>query len=223
VIPRLILAAAASGSGKTTLTAGLIAALRGRGLAVQPFKAGPDYIDPTYHTLAAGRPCRNLDTWLLPADALRASFRRACRGADLALIEGVMGLFDGWGYETDEGSTTHLSGWLDAPVVVCLNVASLARTAGALALGLARFDPELRVAGFILNAAGSAGHADGCARAIRAATGLPCFGGLPRLDALVIPERRLGLTPTAEAGQWGEFIAAAGAAVSRPNDLDGLL
>lgn len=222
-VPRLVIAGAHSGAGKTTLTAGLIAALRRRGLTVQPFKAGPDYIDPSYHTLASGRPCRNLDTWMLPPAAVTASFARGCREADLAVIEGVMGLFDGFGYDDETGSTAHLAKLLAAPVVLVLNIRSLARSAAALAQGFARFDPDLPLAGFILNHAGGAAHGEGVARAVTGATGLPCFGWLPRDERLHIPERHLGLVPTAEPGRWEAFIAAAADHVARYLDLDALL
>ncbi|NOZ26976.1 MAG: cobyrinate a,c-diamide synthase [Chloroflexi bacterium] len=222
-VPRLVIAGASSGVGKTTLTAGLIAALRRRGMAVQPFKAGPDYIDPSYHTLAAGRPCRNLDTWMLPPAAVRASFLRACRGIDLAVIEGVMGLYDGFGYETEEGSTAHLAKLLDAPVVLMLDAARMARSAGAVALGYLRFDPNLSLAGFIANGVGSASHGQGVAASVERATGLPCFGWLPRLDDLRIPERHLGLVPTAESGRWEAFVDAAAEHVARYVDVGGLV
>lgn len=222
-LPRLVIAGAHSGAGKTTLTAGLIAAWRRRGLVVQPFKAGPDYIDPSYHTLAAGRPCRNLDTWMLPPAAVQASFARGSRGADLAVIEGVMGLFDGFDYDGEVGSTAHLARLLAAPVVLVLNIRSLARSAAALAQGFARFDPDLPLAGFILNHAAGASHGEGVARAVTRATGLPCFGWLPRDERLSIPERHLGLAPTAEPGRWEVFIAAAADHAARYLDLDALL
>ncbi len=222
-LPRLVIAGAHSGAGKTTLTAGLIAAWRRRGLVIQPFKAGPDYIDPSYHTLAAGRACRNLDTWMLPPDAVRASFARGCHGADLAVVEGVMGLFDGFSYDDETGSTAHLAKLLAAPVVLVLNIRSLARSAAALAQGYARFDPDLPLAGFILNYAGGPAHGDGVARSITTATGLPSFGWLPRDERLNIPERHLGLVPTAEPGRWEAFIAAAADHVTRYLDLDALL
>lgn len=218
-VPRLLIAGQSSGVGKTTITLGLIAALRRCGLAVQPFKCGPDYIDPSYHTLAAGRPCRNLDTWMLTPQQMTASFERACSGADIAVIEGVMGLFDGSSYEDEIGSSAHIAKLLGAPVLLVLDIGKLARSAGALALGYQRFDPALRLAGFILNRAGSASHAEGCAAAIGAATGLPTPGWLPKGSQLHIPERHLGLIPTGERGTLDELIARAADAIETGFDL----
>jgi len=222
-IPRLVIAGAYSGVGKTTLTAGLIAALCRQGMVVQPFKAGPDYIDPTYHALASGRPCRNLDTWMLPPGAVRATFVRACRGVDCAIIEGVMGLYDGFAYDEDDGSTAHLAKLLAAPVVLVLDAARMARSAGALALGYQRFDPDVPLVGFVVNRVGGSSHGQGVARAIERATGLPCFGWLPRLDDLRIPERHLGLVPTAEPGRWEAFINAAADHVAEHLDVNAML
>lgn len=221
--PRVVIAGTHSGVGKTTLTAGLIAALRQRGLTIQPFKAGPDYIDPTYHTLAAGRTCRNLDTWMLSPEAVQAAFVRGCQGADIAIIEGVMGLYDGFGYEDEIGSTAHLAKLLKAPVILTLDASHMARSAGAVALGFARLDPALRLAGFIVNQVAGLAHGQGVVDAVTKATGLPCLGWLPRAESLQIPERHLGLIPTAEPGRWQSFIAAAAELVSRHLDLDGLL
>lgn len=220
---RLVIAGASSGVGKTTIVAGLIAALRDRGLSVQPFKVGPDYIDPTYHSLAAGRPCRNLDSWLLPEPAVVASYRRGSRGADVAAIEGVMGLHDGRKYDDDTGSTASIAKLLAAPVVLVIDAGKLARSAGAVALGFQRFDSEVPLAGFILNRVGSEGHGRGAAAAVERATGSTVFGWLPRLPLLALPERRLGLVPAREQGRCLEFIRAAGEAVARHIDVDRLL
>lgn len=220
---RLVVAGVSSGVGKTTLTAGLIAALSRRGLAVQPFKAGPDYIDPTYHTLAAGRVCRNLDTWLVPPARVRALFSRAAAGADVAVVEGVMGVFDGSGYDAEEGSTAQLAKLIDAPVVLVLDAGKMARSAAALALGYRQFDPDLPLAGFILNKVGGDRHGQGVAAAIERATARPVFGWLGRDDELEIPERHLGLVPTAEPGRWQAFIEAAAMRVERALDVDRLL
>ncbi|HXF83115.1 MAG TPA: cobyrinate a,c-diamide synthase [bacterium] len=203
---RLVIAGVASGVGKTTVTGAIIAAMRRRGRRVQPFKAGPDYIDPTYHTLTAGRACRNLDSVLLGPETLRTLFARAAQGADLALVEGVMGLFDGRIEGGDQGSTAEIARLLGAPVLVVIDVARTARTAGAVALGCVRFDPRLAVAGFILNRVGSPAHAQAAAAAVEAATQLPVLGALPRDDGLALPERHLGLVPTVESGPDREFL-----------------
>jgi cobyrinic acid a,c-diamide synthase len=227
---RLMVAGTHSGVGKTTLTAGLIAALVRRGLSVQPFKSGPDYIDPSYHSLAAGRPCRNLDTWMVPLDRVRALFAHASRGADLALVEGVMGVFDGFSYQDETGSTAQVAKLLQAPVVLVVDASHMARSAAALALGYRQFDPQLPLAGFIVNRVGGDEHGRGVAGAIERATGRPVLGWLPRDPALEIPERHLGLVPTAEAGptsgqdiDWRAFIQAAAERVERYVDVDGLL
>ncbi len=177
---RLVIAGVRSGVGKTTITAGLIAALTRRGLRVQPFKTGPDYIDPTYHTLAAGRPCRNLDTWMVPPERVRALFAHVSAGNDIAVVEGVMGIFDGFSYEREEGSTAQVAKLLAAPVVLLIDAGKMARSAGALALGYQQFDPDLPLAGFIVNQVGSDSHGRGVATAIEQATGLPVLGWLPR-------------------------------------------
>ncbi|MBN1991979.1 MAG: cobyrinate a,c-diamide synthase [Anaerolineae bacterium] len=220
---RLTIAGIHSGVGKTTLTAGLIAAFARRDLAVQPFKAGPDYIDPTYHTLAAGRPCRNLDTWMVPPNYVQALFAHAASLVDLAIVEGVMGLYDGFSYQDETGSTAQIAKLLDTPVVLVLDAGKMARSAGAMALGYAQFDPDLPLAGFVVNQVGSDSHGQGVAAAIEQATGRPVFGWLPRHAALEIPERHLGLVPTAEPGRWQAFIDAAAAQVERYLDLDHLL
>jgi len=220
---RLIIAAPASGSGKTTLTAGLTCALRRRGLVVQPFKCGPDYIDPGYHALAAGRPCRNLDTWLLGPDQVRTLFARASGGADLALIEGVMGLFDGAGALDETGSTADIARLLDAPVVLVIDARGMARSAAALVDGYRRFDERVQIAGVLLNRVGGARHAELCATAIVDHTGLPCLGYLPRDDDLRLPERHLGLITTAEAGPWAAVLEQVADVLAATCDLDRLV
>jgi len=220
---RLVIAGTHSGVGKTTVTAGLIAALSRRGLSVQPFKVGPDYIDPSYHTLAAGRPCRNLDTWMVPPDRVQALFVHAIRQADVSVVEGVMGIYDGSDYEDEAGSTAQVAKLLKAPVILVLDCRSMARSAGALALGYQQFDPDLPLAGFIVNRVGSEKHGRGVTRAVERATGLPVLGWLPRDAALEIPERHLGLVPTAEPGRWRDFIDTAAERVARYLDVDRLL
>ncbi|CAH2601111.1 Cobyrinate a,c-diamide synthase [Rhodovastum atsumiense] len=223
MIPRLLVAGTGSGVGKTLMTAGLIGALRRRGMVVQPFKCGPDYIDPGWHGRAAGRPCRNLDTWMLGEDAVRASFQRGCAGADIAVIEGVMGLFDGARFDSSAGSAAEIAALLGAPVLLVLDISGSARSAAAVALGFARFDPARPVAGVALNFAGSERHALGCGAAITEMTGLKMFGWLPRAAGMAVPERHLGLKLAEESGDADAVLAAAADAVAARFDLDGLL
>ncbi|MCW2274636.1 cobyrinic acid a,c-diamide synthase [Rhodoblastus acidophilus] len=220
---RIVVSGAGSGSGKTLLTAGLIGALRRRGFRVQPFKCGPDYIDPGWLSAAAGRPCRNLDAWMLGVSGIRDSFARACADADIAVIEGVMGLFDGAGFDSDEGSTAAIAAALGAPVLLILDISGAARSAAALALGFARFDETKPVAALALNFAGSEGHAKGCAAAIAQKTGLPTLGWMPRKNTLTIPERHLGLDLAALNEGREATLAAVAEAVAQNFDLDALL
>jgi cobyrinic acid a,c-diamide synthase len=222
-IPRLVLAAPGTGQGKTTVAAALLRLLRDRGLRVAPFKAGPDYVDPSHHRAAAGRASRNLDGWLLPPDTLRALFRRAVTGdnrADVAVVEGMMGLFDGRSAASDEGSTAQTAKLLGAPIVLVLDVCTMARTAAAVVNGLHRFDPALPLAGVVLNRAAGPGHYALCRDAILAETDVPVLGWLPADAALAVPERDLGLVLAGEAPIDLDLLAARAADTL---DLDGLL
>jgi len=196
---RILLAGTHSSVGKTTVAVGLLAALQRQGLRPAPFKAGPDYIDPGMHAQAAGRPSRNLDVWLLDDAALRGVFRRGMREADLAVIEGVMGLFDGIG-ATQDASTAALARTLECPVILVVDVAAMSGTAAALVLGCQHMQPGVQLAGVVLNRVGSEGHLQSTAKAIRTTTGLPVLGSLPSEPALAVPERHLGLVPVAEGG-----------------------
>jgi len=218
-IPRIVIAGASSNVGKTTITAGLIAALRQRGLIVQPFKCGPDYVDPSYHERAAGRPCRNLDTWMLSDRQLLDSFARACQDADVAVVEGVMGLYDGSDWHDERGSTAQIAKLLNAPVLLVLDISGSARSAAAVAFGYQKFDPAVAIQGVVLNFAGSERHAQGCAEAIAHATGLPMLGWLPRELQLRIPERHLGLVPGGEQVDSDALIAEMAGAVSARFDV----
>ena len=195
-IPRLVIAAPMSGSGKSTIATGLMAAFA-REQVVQGFKVGPDYIDPGYHTAAAGRPSRNLDTWMVPIREVSGTFARSVQGADLAIIEGVMGLFDGYDAISESGSTAEVAKLFHAPVILVLDAGKMARSAGAVALGFREFDPALSVAGVICNNTGSEKHALWVTQAIES-IGLPVLGCVPRHAALAIPERHLGLHTAVE-------------------------
>ncbi len=189
-IPRVVIAATGSGVGKTTATVALIGAMRARGLKVAAFKCGPDYLDPTYHERAAGVRSHNLDSWMMDCNAVVATFARASAGADLAVIEGMMGLFDSAAPTSEEGSTAQIAKWLDAPVILITDASGVARTIAAVAAGFARFDPAVRVAGMICNRVGSRGHLD-LLRAVRPE--IPIVGGFPAIADLAFPERHLGL------------------------------
>ncbi|HEV7214533.1 MAG TPA: cobyrinate a,c-diamide synthase, partial [Chloroflexota bacterium] len=219
---RLLIAGISSGSGKTTITSALLAALRQRGRKVRPFKAGLDYIDPSYLSRAAAVPARNLDPWLLPAARLKDIFSRAATGAELALVEGMMGLYDGKA-DSEEGSTAQLAKLLSTPVVLVIDAGKLSRTAAAIALGMQRFDPDLPLAGVILNGIASEGHRRWVAGPIEAATGLPVLGYLPSRPDLALPERHLGLIPTAEGGVGDAFFEQLAAQAEQTIDLDGIL
>ena len=222
-IPRIVIAGVSSNVGKTTITTGVIAALTQQGLAVQPFKCGPDYIDPSYHERAAQRPCRNLDAWMLGDTQLLEGFARACQDADIAVIEGVMGLFDGSNWDSDHASTAQIAKLLRAPVLLVVDISGHARSAAAVVLGCQKFDPELPLCGVILNFAGSEGHAKGCGEAITNATGLPVLGWLPRRPELKIPERHLGLVLGGEDFDANERVAEIAVCVKSGVDIAAIL
>jgi cobyrinic acid a,c-diamide synthase len=195
-LPRVVVAAPASGHGKTTIATGLMAALRDRGMTVSGHKVGPDYIDPSYHALATGRPGRNLDPVLCGEDLMTPLLRHGAAGADIAVIEGVMGLYDGRG-ATGEGSTAHVAALLGAPVLLVVNAAAQGRSVAALVTGFAAYDPAIRIGGVILNRVGSDRHEE-ILRTALADTGIPVLGALRRDDAVAAPSRHLGLVPAAE-------------------------
>ena len=245
-IPRLVIAAPASGCGKTTVACGLMTALRARGLVVSGHKVGPDYIDPGYHALATGRPPRNLDPFLCGADLIAPLFLHGAAGAQVAVVEGVMGLFDGvdlaqrglegWvppgsggsggspsRADTDFGSTAHVARLLGAPVVLVVDAARAGRSVAALAAGFAAFDPRTRVDGVILNRVASDRH-ERLLREALASSGLPVYGAIRRTEEIVTPSRHLGLIPAAEReAVAGQAIDRMGALIAASCDLDALL
>jgi cobyrinic acid a,c-diamide synthase len=226
-IPRIVIAATGSGVGKTTATVALIGALRARGLKVAAFKCGPDYLDPTYHQRAAGVRSHNLDGWMMDRDAVVSTFARASADADIAVIEGMMGLFDSATPTGDEGSTAEIAKWLDAPVLLVTDASGVARTIAAVAAGFARFDPAVRVAGMICNRVGGRGHLD---LLLAAHPEVPIVGGFPASAELAFPERHLGLLMADEsnvpqrlidgwsrlAAEWLDIDAIVGIARSAP-------
>ena len=222
-VPRIVVAGTGSGVGKTTVATGLMAALRARGHAVQGFKVGPDYIDPSYHSLACGRPGRNLDAVLCGPELVGPLFRHGAAGASVAVVEGVMGMFDGASGRGELASTAQVAKLLVAPVALVVDARAMARSAAAVVLGFARYDPEVRIAGVILNRVGSDGH-EALLREAIAPLGVPVLGVLRREDALAVPERHLGLVPAGERrGQADRWVESAAAAVAAGVDLDGLV
>ena len=221
--PGLLIAAPASGTGKTTVMLGLLAALRARGLVVQPFKNGPDYIDPAFHGVAAGRASLNLDTWAM-GPAMLAGLAGAAEGADLVLAEGSMGLFDGVAVKgaTGNGAAADLAALMGWPVVLVIDASGQAQTAAAVAQGLARFRPGITVAGVILNRIASPRH-EALIRAGMDEAGLTVLGALPKRASIAMPERHLGLVQAEELPALAEMIAAAGALIAESVDLGALI
>ena len=203
--PRIVIAGVHSGVGKTSLSLALTAALRRRGLCVQTFKVGPDFLDPTYLTIASGRPCYNLDGWMTSQEYVQHLFTRTTRDADVAVIEGVMGLFDGSAPDTSEGSTAEIARWLDAPVLLVANVHGMARSVAPLVKGYVSFEEGIRIAGVIGNYCGSARHEALLSKAL-AASSLPrLVGAIPRGALPTLTSRHLGLV-TADQQRLSSFV-----------------
>jgi cobyrinic acid a,c-diamide synthase len=222
-VPRLVIGGTTSGVGKTTIAVGVMAALVRRGLNVQPYKVGPDYIDPSYHAVAAGRSSRNLDAWMLSEATVLELFARSSEGADIALIEGVMGLFDGLSGLDEAGSTAQMAKVLRAPVLLVLDVSRTARSAAAMALGYARLDPGVRLAGIILNRVAGPRHRDWTKEAVEGLAGLPVLGALPEVPDLALPERHLGLVPATERQPLDAFLERLVPIIEGHLDLDRLI
>ncbi|MDO8446903.1 MAG: cobyrinate a,c-diamide synthase [Deltaproteobacteria bacterium] len=232
----VLIAAPSSGSGKTTISLGIMAALRKRGLVVQPFKVGPDFIDPGHHTAVCGRVSRNLDGWMLTKDYVVESFINACHPhpnplpsrerenekADIAVIEGVMGLFDGVNGKSEDGSSAQIAKWTGSPVILVVDARGMARSTAALLSGFENFDKELNIAGVIFNRVGSERHKKMLREAVEANCKAKVLGFIPRDEGLAMPERHLGLV-TAEEGFSQEFIERLADVVEKNVDLEGLL
>ena len=218
-IPRVVIAATQSGAGKTTIVTGLLAALRQQGLKVQSFKAGPDYIDPGYHKLASGQPAHNLDSWLTPAEILPEILATETANADIAVVEGVMGLYDGG--RQGISSTAEIAKIIGAPVLLVIDAKSMCASAAAIAKGFRDYDPAVQVAGVILNRLGSDTH-EQMIREAMAGIGMEVFGALRRDESLKMPERHLGLLPVEENEEL-ELIERMGQAAAKQIDLDKVL
>ncbi|MET9466188.1 cobyrinate a,c-diamide synthase [Streptomyces sp. NPDC006544] len=222
-VPRLVIAAPSSGSGKTTVATGLMAAFSERGLAVSPHKAGPDYIDPGYHALATGRPGRNLDSFMCGPELIAPLFAHGAAGCDLAVVEGVMGLYDGAAGRGELASTAQVAKLLRAPVVLVVDASSQSRSVAALVHGFASFDPQVRLGGVILNKVGSDRHEVMLREALEEA-GMPVLGVLRRAPQVAAPSRHLGLVPVAERRRDAvASVAALADQVRTGCDLDALM
>ncbi|UFJ59646.1 cobyrinate a,c-diamide synthase [Brevibacillus sedimenti] len=217
---RIVIAGTGSGAGKTTVTIGLMAALKKKGYVVQGFKCGPDYIDPTYHTAVTGRVSRNLDSWMLPHDTVREIFARGSEGADIAVIEGVMGMYDGKEPTSDRGSTAEISLLTASPVLLVVNCQSMARSAAAIVKGFQMLNPQVKIVGVIANKAGSEGHFQIIKAAVEQECGVPVVGYLRREDGLEIPERHLGLVPSVERGELQPLFDRLAERVAESVDVD---
>ncbi|MEU5976666.1 cobyrinate a,c-diamide synthase [Streptomyces sp. NPDC047315] len=223
MVARLVIAAPASGSGKTTVATGLMAAFAATGLAVSPHKVGPDYIDPGYHSLACGRPGRNLDAYLCGPEQVAPLFAHGAAGCDVAVVEGVMGLYDGASGQGELASTAQVAKLLRAPVVLVVDASSQSRSVAALVHGFVTWDPEVRIGGVILNKVGSDRHEELLREALEA-VGVPVLGALRRGASVTTPSRHLGLVPVAErSADAVASVDAMAALVRRDCDLPGLL
>jgi cobyrinic acid a,c-diamide synthase len=220
--PALVIAGTHSGVGKTTVSIALMAALRRRRLRVQPFKVGPDFIDPTLHSRTAARISRNLDGWMLTREANLSTFARSAGGADIAIIEGVMGLFDGRDGLTEAGSTAEMAKLLGAPVLLVVDASAMARSAAALVRGYESFDGRLDVAGVIFNRVAGAGHFSYLRAAVEETCRARVLGWLPPNDSVTLPERHLGLF-MAEEVQNGARLDALASWVESGIDIEALI
>jgi len=214
MIPRIVIAGTHSGCGKTTVATGIMSALVARGLQVQPFKVGPDFIDPTHHTKICGRTSRNLDPFMMGEEGVQDTFLRATAGADIAVIEGVMGLYDGID-GTEQSGTAHVASILDAPVVLVVDARGMSRSAQALVHGFSTFHPSLHIAGVIFNRIGSDRHR----RMIGSSRSVPVFGWIPKNEQIALKSRHLGLEMAHETGTLPEL----GTVIRESCDLDALL
>lgn len=221
-IPRLLVAAPRGWSGKTTVTVGLIAALTARGLKVQPFKKGPDFIDPSWLTKVAGRTCRNLDSYLMDRTAIRRSFIRHAKTADIAVVEGAMGLFDGVDL-AGSGSAAEIAKIVRAPVLLVIDCTRMTRSVAALVNGFANFDSGVKIGGVILNKVARSRHEKMLRASIAEYCHVPVLGAMPKGTQFTIPDRHLGLIPAHENESLMEAVRQIGEAAAKYLDIDGII
>lgn len=218
--PKIVVAGATSGVGKTAITTAIMYALTKNGFHVQPFKIGPDFIDPSYHNLVTGRPSRNLDVWMMGKNGVLKCFNNSSQGADVAIIEGVMGLFDGLSGKDDYASTAQIAKILDAPVILVIDAGKAARSIAAIALGFLHFDKKLKIAGFILNNVAGDKHARFVQDAFACKVNVPIIGIVRRDKKITIEERHLGLIPALELEKKKRSIYQSAKYISEQIDID---
>lgn len=218
-VPRVVVAAPQGRTGKTTITLGLIAALTRAGLCVQPFKKGPDFIDPSWHAMVAGRPCRNLDGFMMERQTIAYSFCRHSEGADIAVVEGAMGLYDGVDLE-GSGSTAEIAKIISAPVLLIVDATRMTRSVAAMVMGFMHFDPGVNIAGVILNKVARPRHEHMLTAAIEKYCGIPVVGSIPKNEKMTIPDRHLGLIPAGEKEELNDALYAIGEIVAQHINLD---
>ena len=219
----LVIAGTKSGCGKTTISLGVMAALARRGLRVAPFKVGPDFIDPGHHTRITGVTSRNLDGWMLSKAYNLECFQRHTRSADIAVAEGVMGLFDGYDGKSEAGSTAQMAKWLGLPVLLIVDAKSMARSAAAMVQGFERFDKDLRFAGVLFNNVGTHRHLEYLKEAIEGYVDMPCLGGIVHDESISIPERHLGLVTQQDHPLQEQTVSQLADIICNSMDLDALL
>lgn len=217
---RLVIAGTGSGVGKTTFTIGLMAALQKKGLQVQGFKCGPDYIDPTFHTAVTGRPSRNLDSWMFDEKTVIDILERNSRDTDISIIEGVMGLYDGKSPLEDRGSTAEISILTKSPVLLLVNCASMARSVAAIVKGFQLLNPKVNIVAVIANQVGSEGHYTIVKAAVEQECGIPVVGYLKKEQNIEMPGRHLGLIPAIERGELQPFFQQLGELISATVDIE---
>ena len=221
-LSRIVIAGTHSGVGKSTVTLCLMAAFRARGLTVQGFKVGPDYIDGSYHTAITGRASRNLDSWMLPTEMVRDVFLHASHDADISIVEGVMGFYDGKGALSNQGSTAEISLVLSSPVLLVIDASGMARSAAAMVKGYQTFDKAVNIAGVIANGVGGEGHFNLIKEAVEKECGVPVVGYLSKHSEIEIPERHLGLIPAIERGEHAGLFQQLSDIASSTINLDAI-